>query len=232
MKTKEEVIDGFLQRHCALLMDANMPAYNAIRSQLDGIWQNGYMAGINCSEQSVEIAKHKWYEEGYNKGYEEGQNRISHKPVINELFEVAADKKKAIEDEAYQRGLDDSWEAARKMVCMNQSECLECFGDGNGQGSSYYYLDGIYKIEPQEAIDKIKAWEEKKKADEEIRVGDEVVDQYGTTSTVTQILNNYVYGIRRNGYFCCEEKQNLHKTGRHFDIVEQPLKETGGEKQP
>ena len=120
MKTKDEVINGFMERHCALLMDANMPAYNTIRSQLGGIWRNGYMAGINCSEQSVEAAKHRWYEEGYDKGKAES---------YQELSGWTPRESKDMINEAYQRGLTDAWETARKIVSTDGLDYRELIGD-------------------------------------------------------------------------------------------------------
>ena len=216
MKTKDEVIGGFMKRNCAMLMD--VPTYNAINSQLEDVWQNGYQTSINDSKNA--IGK-------YFKGYEDGRYIISNMFIPDDLFEVDDEKKKEIEDEAYQRGLADAWEAARKIVStdgLDYRELIEIFG-----------MDDmiIDEFTAQEAIRRIKEYEEKKKAkaeaeaEEEIHVGDEVVKQNGTTFTVAEITEIFAYGIDHTGRFASEVKKNLHKTGRHFPQVEQLLKEMG-----
>ena len=179
MKTKDEVIDGFMERHCAM---SSKKGYNTIKSQLAGIWNNGRQTGID------------------------------------EAYEAFRDV------EAYQRGLTDAWETVKTLDSLDQWDASNLVGF-----EVVNYSDWLAHS-PQEIVEKCKAWKEKKakaeaEAEEEIRVGDEVVERSGTTFTVTQIIDDSVYGIGQSGCFEGEYKQDLHKTGRHFDQVEQLLKE-------
>lgn len=70
-----------------------------------------------------------------------------------------------------------------------------------------------------EAINKIKAYEEKQKADDEIKVGDEVKTQEGIIFVVTKVtVNNLLVGLTNDGSHCIFEIDKVIKTGRHFDI--------------
>ncbi len=194
MKTKDEVIDGFMERHCAM---SSKKGYNTIRSQLGGIWRNGYETGL-----------------------EDGRNVISNKPVLDELFEIAADKKKEIEDEAYQRGLADAWEAAWKIVStggLDYRELIEIFGTDDMI---------IEEFTVQEAIRRIKAYEEKEAKKEKLKVGDEVRGFNGETYVIYDIKGD---SARATNFTICSNCFNVndtgYKTGRHFPQVEQLLKE-------
>ncbi len=106
------------------------------------------------------------YVRGFNAGYDE------HVTDTKKAWETA-------EREAYQRGLDDAWECARKIF-------------GVKYGYTHDEIIGIYgrrldaiDLSPSEAIEKIKAYEERKKA-EEVKVGTRVrtikdKDNAGTT---------------------------------------------------
>lgn len=73
--------------------------------------------------------------------------------------------------EAYQRGLDDAWEAARKIGHASQMLLKEMGFEFNSNEWSYnpsWYV--VMNYAAAEAIEKIKAYEEKRKADGEIKV--------------------------------------------------------------
>lgn len=95
------------------------------------------------------------YQKGYDKGYADKTNND----------EVG----KELAKDVYQRGLDDAWGAARKIVCdeeLDWNTLLHLFNRSN--------FEGIFgDFSPSEAIAKLKAYEEKQKADDEIKVGDE-----------------------------------------------------------
>ena len=117
----------------------------------------------------------------------------------------------------YQRGLDDAWEAAKKIVCdeeLDWNTLLHIFNRGN--------FDGIFgDFSPSEAIAKLKAYEEKQKADDEIKVGDEVIYN-GTTKCLVvrpETDERYAVLIDGNGYHYSADHRECKKTGRHFDIA-------------
>ena len=123
--------------------------------------------------------------------------------------------------EAYQRGLDDAWEAARKIVGYTDQGALtlgalaEIFGT-----SSHSRI--VRDNTAQEVIDKIKAYEEKQR----IRVGDEVAFHHddGRPDTVVVVTyigqDGFIDGMDgRGAQYAHKNPTKWTKTGRHFDIA-------------
>lgn len=117
----------------------------------------------------------------------------------------------------YQRGLNDAWEAARKISLMPPDEIEKVF-----PGAAKYnrYNLGYSGVE---AIERLKAYEEQK-ADDEIKVGDEVVwtEDEDVVIVVTRVhtVNNIEWcdGVCRNGKVYQILTEHARKTGRRFDI--------------
>lgn len=126
-----------------------------------------------------------------------------------------------LQDTAYQRGLNDAWEAARKIIEMTDPPYWGVFNE---------YKDDLFgKISASEAIEKLKIYEEKQKVDDEIKIGDEVESLYDDRTIVentipwivTKIREGYkgkksYYGIDAEGTL--RNNDFVRKTGRHFDI--------------
>lgn len=138
--------------------------------------------------------------------------------LTNIVTQRGQDYKKKLEAE-YQRGLEDAWEAARKIVEMADPPYWGVFNE--------YKNDLFGKISAAEAIAKLKAYEEKQKADNKIEVGDEVEwdnDFTGDRFIVTRIYQPYgkkeqCDGIDDDGdVYRAVLIESLVKTGRHFDI--------------
>lgn len=137
--------------------------------------------------------------------------------------------------DAYQEGLNDAWECFKKLVYpvkdggFSTERLCEIFGTSL---PSHIIRD----FSPSEAIQKIKDYEERKKQkDAEICVGDEVY---------TSLDENFKYIVTRiyrydelvanllsqNGTWGRVMKlSNLHKTGKHYDAIEEVLKELRGD---
>ena len=121
-------------------------------------------------------------------------------------------------DAAYQRGLDDVWDAARKMLCMSTEKVEECFG----VDESIIWL--FHHMNAAEAIEKLKAYEKKQKADDKIKVRDEVIwtQDENVAIVVTRIYtaNNMEWcdGVCQDGKVYHILTENARKTGRRFDI--------------
>ncbi len=142
LKTKNEVIQGFLERHCSLLPEVNMKSYNAIKSQLRSIWENGFACG-----------KDEAYHIGYQDGYDSHDENWKHnKELIDEL-----------KQQEYQLGLNDLWYAIRQLElspadgALSVDEIEKIFGT-----SSVYSI--LQNVHPENVIDKIRAYEEQQKA--------------------------------------------------------------------
>lgn len=130
-------------------------------------------------------------------------------------------------EEAYQKGLDDAWECL-KWIARNRdiAEKLFC-------ASTY---DVLMDVSPSEAIAKIKAYEEQKKAEQEdFKVGDEIVSGSAHAHAVITYITscNEWDGFAINDCDACEPGQcytcmhgfdGWKKTGRHFDLIAEVLK--------
>ena len=157
-----------------------------------------------------------WRVKGFNSLVfdEDGLSRLEelNSDYINEHFGD-------LQDTAYQRGLEDAWEAARK-VALNS----------NDGGLSIEKLDEIFdrytlqqvlkEYTAKQAIAKLKVYEEKQKADEEIKVGDEVeVLNSGNKYLIAWISGTSICGFAHDGVNCRLQPSDVRKTGRHFDIA-------------
>ena len=153
-------------------------------------------------------------EEAYKRGHDTGYKKC--------LSEHEFDMPCSICDD-YERGLNDAWDAARKIN-------LEVY-DG---GLSVSDLEKIFAIggncavmrtfTAKEAIDRIKAHEAEK---DEIHVGDEVRRiSDGVKYVVVDPKNEFgrACGFSMNGIWYGEHHDALRKTGRRFDM-ESILKE-------
>lgn len=119
-----------------------------------------------------------------------------------------------IAEEAYKDGVKDgrneAWEAARKIVEMPDPPYWEVFDE---------YKDDLFgKITASEAIEKLKAYEEKQS--DKINVGDEVIYN-GTTKCIVirpEDDERYASLIDSDGTHYSADHRECKKTGRHFDI--------------
>ena len=124
-------------------------------------------------------------------------------------------------EEAYQRGLEDgrneTWETARKITTDKKfplTVLKDIFGKLN-------VCEIFETITPTEAIEKLKAYEEKQKADGEIKRGDEVEHEVtGLKYIVTRIDESSTTLLYSDGSTAVVTtgKEHLKKTGRHIDI--------------
>ena len=135
-----------------------------------------------------------------------------------------------LKDDAYKRGLEDAWGAARKIVRMPEGDLLNIFTECYSAVCTA--LQVLLKYDTSEAIAKLKAYEEKQKADSEIKVGDEVYAYTPSGKTrpfvIIKIYDEdgvkYYSGINADGNHV-QGGLNYIKTGRHFPHVAELLKE-------
>ena len=148
----------------------------------------------------------KLEEEAYKRGHDTGYKKC--------LSEHEFDMPCSICDD-YERGLNDAWDAAKKLAMMDTETSEDVTG--------YFGLFRIMEnLTPGEAISKLRAYEEEKN---KIHVGDEVK---GNSSpwVVTHIYEDLLKGIDAVGDVRASRMESIRKTGRHFDI-EPILKEIG-----
>lgn len=126
-------------------------------------------------------------------------------------------------DELYNKGLNDAWELAKKIVespnkgGYKADELAEIFGI-----SDKPVLDAYT---PQEALAKVKEYEGR----DEIRVGD-VVRSKGCNveEIITKISETKIYRLFKDG--SCDSistkvKEDFEKTGKHFDSIDEFMRQ-------
>jgi hypothetical protein len=124
-----------------------------------------------------------------------------------------------LQDTAYQRGLDDAWEAARKVALNTKDGGLSI--EKLGEIFDRYTLQQVLKdYTAKQTIEKLKVYEEKQKADEKIEVGDEVeVLNSGNKYLIAWFAGTSLCGFAHDGVTCRLQPSDVRKTGRHFDIA-------------
>ena len=137
--------------------------------------------------------------------------------LTNIVTQRGQDWKKKLEAE-YQRGLEDAWNVARKIAVETD--------DGGVSISALYEMFGTESMRMimknntvYDAIAKLKAYEEKQKADDEIKVGDEVIYiEHKFIVFATETEEHYASLFDVNGRHASASQSECKKTGRHFDI--------------
>ena len=157
--------------------------------------------------------------QAYQRGYKAGQ----------ELREVITFEK---ECELIEQGRNEAWKAAKKIMSQNgaswgMKDMKEIFGLS-------YSTDIMLDLSASEAIEKIRAYEETKKPEEdEIKVGDEVLISEDVKAVVlrTKMNNsdNYCFIVCSDGSGGKWKKSELKKTGRTFPGIVEVLKNLRGD---
>ena len=158
MKTQDEVINDYLERHT--------PFGPAIRSELSGIWNNGYYHGYETAERKYEVDTNTQYNLGYQHGYDNGKD-VAYKELSGWTAEEGKAKFDEVYQEGYDKGADDGrselWWAIKKIV-LEESEgglpsaaLYDIFG-------SEYMSDIVRDNTLEEVIEKIKAYDEPMKS--------------------------------------------------------------------
>lgn len=122
----------------------------------------------------------------------------------------------------YEDGLNEAWEAARKIVYLpsvggySASELLDIFGRTDISSAQL-----LKHNTAAEVITKIKKYENC------IKVGNEVTDNDGWKGVVTWISpdGGYLVVTLQDGTALRWEKEHFKKTGRHFPQIEEVLKQ-------
>lgn len=118
------------------------------------------------------------------------------------------------ESAAYQRGLNDAWEAARKILLLKVSDVGNVF-------DVPHWSDVFKNYTAEEALERIRAYE----ASQEIHVGDEVTIKPNNKKGVVlechvpDICNEDKYSVLCGNMTEFVVKRWITKTGRHFPEV-------------
>ena len=126
--------------------------------------------------------------EEVRKGLREAMDLLKEIRIVNLALNHADGQLDKAEKEGYDRGLNDCWEMVKRIALsisnggFSTCELFDIFGDSS--------LDVLIDNTPQEALAKIRAWEEKKTEEErkkqeeaeKIQIGD-VVEVYKISDT-------------------------------------------------
>lgn len=137
------------------------------------------------------------------------------------------------EDKAYNRGLNDAWEVIKKITKDDSvgGYSIEMMQELFGQTCVY---DITHNYTPEEAIAKIREYENKEKQDAEIKVGDEVITKYKDHAVA--VRDTYYLGADKEPFTLiwfgthmssCPVNE-LTKTGRTFPQIAEVLAEMRG----
>ena len=149
------------------------------------------------------------YKSGYNAGYSKAENDYCAKTEDDR-------------QSSYELGLNVAWEAARKLSdSKNVNEILD--------DTIFYCVNIFERHTASEAIEKLHAYEEQKKQEENTKfhVGDEVIYNCGNDkdkATVIDIDVDVLHLLTENGCYINEKFKDVKKTNRNFSEIAEVLK--------
>lgn len=125
-------------------------------------------------------------------------------------------KGNTVDTEAYNKGLNDAWELAKKLWHNDARTNDDIYG-------IEYFIDIANDYTPQEALAKLEAYEK----EQNIKVGDIVYnDDTMEEGVVTHIDNGEIFMLYDDGS-CGNTYGNFTKTGKHIDLTDL-FKQIGG----
>ena len=160
------------------------------------------------TEPDLEQVRKEAYEDGYKTA--KVQCNIQAEKDLREVGE-----------RHYQKGLEDAWEYARKIIHMPEADLLNLFTECYSAVCTSVQV--FLKYDASECIEKIRQYEQGK---EEIQVGDEVATDAGNRASV--LYENpdgtQAFVFKSDGTAAWWTKSALHRTGRHFPEIAEALK--------
>jgi len=158
------------------------------------------------------------YKTGYDKGFEDGKADATYNTdLIDELKQVE-----------YIRGLEDAKQILLNLLEVPGNERVSIFDQ-----YSYYIKAILTHYSISEIQSRIDAYEEKKKAEEEIKVGDVIYSQMTDSKAIIISFNAWYewncIDTCGTGFVITASKMSLWKKIGHIDEVEQLLDKLRGE---
>ena len=161
-----------------------------------------------------EVASHaEVTADAYQRGYENGF-------VAGHL--KAEKSGQSFYEDGYKRGLNDAWEAARK-ICLNDCDGGLTVMEIAKIFDVSYYRDALKNYSASVAMEKIRQYEQEK--EEEIQVGDEIeaVSGKAVVVYVDDVDEHKVRYVYSNGVYAFNYIDKVTKTGRHFPEIAEVL---------
>ena len=132
--------------------------------------------------------------------------------VRREEYEKGFDAGRMLNRGKYEKGLNDAWEAARKIADIWES----------GENDKWIIVDDSLPItfasySASETIERIRQheWEQ-----EQIQVGDEVIAKFsGIKYVIVKVKGSRLIGFSTEWATCDIDAQFVEKTGRHFHEI-------------
>ena len=174
--------------------------------------------GLGTMEQRTEGMKkqeQELIEQAYNRGYRAGYSKAENDYHAN----TEKDRQSS-----YELGLNMAWEAVCKILRMSEKEYSSLFD--TDCTNSYYRIGKLLSMSVSEAIKLVGEYEQKNQNEqEEIHVGDEVyAEDKEIKYVVTGISEESAHLVDCKGNFAWTKTYVLHKTGKHFNEIENVLK--------
>ena len=154
----------------------------------------------------------------YNKGLEDG-NKIADK----DLKEI----QDSTYDVAYNKGVEDF-----ENLFVHEHDYEQFFEDTYGSKNPDYNLyDLVAKYGAKKVLDDFKNWQEEKKKDAEIKIGDICIYKDPTVKFIITKIDEgkFFDGILLNGTSICDGTISLIKKVGHCDELQQLLDKMKGE---
>lgn len=134
---------------------------------------------------------------------------------FDEIFDDTVKNIEDAEKEGYSKGLNDVWECAKKIYALSFSETEEIYGEENADS----LLKILRNFAPQEAIEKLKEWEENK---EKFNVGDVIYSSLSNEKAIIKSIDSFSRWrcFNEHNNFLIEDvsKRDWKKTGEHIDL--------------
>ena len=191
-----------------------------IAEEYEEYFKGVLICGIADGKFAVDVIAREDLEELNSDYINEHYGQMQDEAYQKGINDGSLDVKQRVEG-AYQRGLEDAWEAAKKLFSsMADSDIEKAFPIEWNNGG----FKALMNLQPQEAIAKLKAYEDKQK--DRIEVGDEVEwdgDKYVVTylnyDIETSEITDYDLLAYDGSVVDHVKKCTFTKTGKHYDIA-------------
>lgn len=188
-----------------------MSLADEIRNEIENIKElkitvgdiNSHLSVLECLTRKDNEERDK---ESFQRGLAEGKKAF-------DLLDTERDAE-------YQRGLDEAMSAFKKLYSCGWERDWKAMGFEFDEGEwsrSFEFIIGHYTA--AEIVEKVKAYEDKK-----IHVGDEVFAVGTRTAYLVTSLDGLVGGISKSGKVHLQPEEELTKTRKHYDSIDEYMK--------
>lgn len=159
---------------------------------------------------------------GYDKGYQQRQrdivehgDKVYHEDGLNSEENILCTTQ-----EAYQKGLEDMWNAFHVAYELPDDQMEAVFDD-------IWFSSIFRKYTPTEFVKVIEDWKQQQKEmdEDEIKVGDEVTDYQGNIFYAVDICDGDIRCWSKDGISVLLDHECLKKTGKHIDGISDVLQQ-------